>query len=61
VESRLEVLNIHLLELDRTELARVRSETLNILDEETFTASFIQGWELSEDEAIQLVEEAFGG
>jgi predicted ATPase len=61
VESRLEVLNIHLLELDRTELARVRSETLNILDEETFTASFIQGWELSEDEAIQLVEEAFWG
>lgn len=59
VEKLLESLTIHLLDLDRVELERVRSVTLATLNEADFIAAFAQGWELSEDEAIQLVEETF--
>ena len=61
VESQLEGLNIFLMDLDRPELERVRSEMLATLDEPTFTAAFAKGWGLSEDGAIRLVEETFEG
>ena len=49
-----------MLDLDRTELERVRGETLVTLEEPAFAAAFAQGWELSEAEAIHLLEEIHG-
>ena len=57
VERRLESLSINLLYMDQQELRRIRSQLITLLDETTFTTAFAQGWEMSEDQALELVEE----
>jgi len=57
VESQLESLLINMLYLDRAELGHIRSKLLTILDEATFEAAFAEGWEMSEERAIELVGE----
>jgi tetratricopeptide (TPR) repeat protein len=61
VESRLESLGINLLYLDLIEWGLVSNNLITGLEETTFTAAFAEGWDLSEDQAIQLVEGIFGG
>lgn len=60
VERWLESLSF-LLYLDQAELGRIRSQLPTYLDEATFTTAFNQGWEMSEEQAIGLVEEILGG
>jgi predicted ATPase/DNA-binding SARP family transcriptional activator len=60
VENQLESLSINLLHLDQIELERIHNQTLAMLDEATFNAAFSQGWEMSEEQAIELVEKIFG-
>jgi len=60
-ESRLESLGINLLYLDLIEWGLVSNHLITGLEETTFTAAFAEGWDLSEDQAIQLVEGIFGG
>jgi predicted ATPase/DNA-binding SARP family transcriptional activator len=56
VERKLETL-ANLLYLDQAELARVRTQLQTQLDQMAFTAAFTEGREMSEDQAIELVEE----
>ena len=56
VEHRLETLSINLLSSDQIELARISNQLTSLFDEASFTAIFSEGWELSEELAIQLVE-----
>jgi len=60
VESRLESLLINMLYLDQAELGRIRNKLLTTLDEAAFTAAFAEGWEMSEEQAIELAERVFG-
>jgi 3-deoxy-D-manno-octulosonate 8-phosphate phosphatase KdsC-like HAD superfamily phosphatase len=60
VESRLESLSINMLYLDQAELGQVRSKLLTTLDEAAFNAAFAEGWEMSEEQAIELAERVFG-
>lgn len=60
VESQLESLSTNLLKIDQPELERIRRELNNRLDEATFTAAFTEGWEMREEQAIELVEEILG-
>lgn len=60
-ENWLESLSVNLLLADQIEFGRIRSQLSAILDEATFTAAFAQGWELSEEQAIELAEEVFEG
>jgi hypothetical protein len=57
VERRLESLSMKLLSLDRAELERIRSQLLTLLGEATFNAASTTGREMSEEQAIELVEE----
>jgi non-specific serine/threonine protein kinase len=59
-ESRLESLGINLLYLDLIEWGLISNKVITTLDEAAFTAAFAEGWELSEDQAVELVGEAFG-
>ena len=59
VESRLESLGINLLYLDLIEWGLISNKLITTLDEAAFTAAFADGWELSEDQAVELVGEAF--
>jgi non-specific serine/threonine protein kinase len=59
-ESRLESLGINLLYLDLVEWGLISNKVITTLDEAAFTAAFSEGWELSEDQAVELVGEAFG-
>jgi tetratricopeptide (TPR) repeat protein len=61
VESRLESLSMNLLYLDQAELARLRSQLQARFDDATFEAAFTEGWEMSEEQAIELVGEIIGG
>jgi len=40
--------------MDQLELMRIHSLLSNLLDEATFAAAFSEGWEISEEQAIQL-------
>ena len=60
VESQLESLNTPLFYLDAVELERVRGKAHRVTDEANFAAARSQGWELSEDEAINLLDEVVG-
>ncbi len=60
VERKLESLSTNLLYLDQAELGRIRSQLPNYLDEATFTTEFNEGWEISEERALELVEEILG-
>lgn len=60
VESQLESLSINMLFLDQGELGRIRNKLLTTLDEAAFTAAFAEGWEMSEEQAIELAERVFG-
>jgi hypothetical protein len=57
VENWLESLSVKLLSTDQTEFERIRNRLAAMLDETTFTAAFTQGWDLSEEQAIELAEE----
>jgi tetratricopeptide (TPR) repeat protein len=57
VESRLELRAMNLLYLDQTELERIRSQLVACLEEATLEAAFTKGWEMSEEQAIELVGE----
>jgi pentatricopeptide repeat protein len=59
VENRLELLSVNLLYTDQAELGRIRSQLPTCLDEATFTAAFNEGWELSEDQAIELARDIY--
>ena len=56
VESRLDSLYINLLPLDQAEQARIRVKLLTILNTETFAAAFSEGWEMNDEQAIELTE-----
>ena len=60
VENGLESLSILLFYQDQIELGSIRNNLLNSLGEATFNAVFIEGWEMSEEEVFNLVEETFG-
>ncbi len=57
VESRLELHSMKLLSLDQAELERIRGQLQTNLDEATSKAAFSEGWGMSEEQAIELVEE----
>jgi predicted ATPase/DNA-binding SARP family transcriptional activator/Tfp pilus assembly protein PilF len=61
VESLLESLSVNLVYTDQAELGRIRGQLLTLLDEATFTAAFTEGWEMREEQAIELAQEIFGG
>jgi predicted ATPase/DNA-binding SARP family transcriptional activator len=56
VEKRLELLSINLLNLDQTELRQINNYLRSCLDKATFTTAFTKGWEMSEDQAIELAK-----
>jgi tetratricopeptide (TPR) repeat protein len=57
VESHLDTRSIKLFYLDQAELGLIRSQLQSRLDKMTFESAFSEGWELSEEQAIQLVGE----
>jgi len=59
VEKRLESLSINLLYLDLVELRQIKSYLLKNLDETTFITAFMEGWEMSEIQAIELAGEIY--
>jgi tetratricopeptide (TPR) repeat protein len=61
VERRLESLSTNLLILDQAELERIRSQLEALRDEASFKIAFSEGWELSEEQTLELVEELFRG
>lgn len=61
VESRLESLSFNLFYMDEAELGRIRNKLPTCLDEATFNAAFTEGWEMSEEHAIEMVGEIFEG
>jgi len=60
VESRLESLS-NLLYLDQAELRRLRLSLPAYLDEAAFTAAFTKGWEMTDEQAIELVGQILSG
>lgn len=60
VESHLESLSINLLYLDQIELSKIGNKLSNALDEATFRAAVTEGWELSIEQAIELVDQTPG-
>jgi predicted ATPase/DNA-binding SARP family transcriptional activator len=59
VESRLETLSVNLVYTDQAELEYIHGQLLTLLDAETFAAAFTEGWEMSEEQAIELAQEIF--
>ena len=58
VERQLESLAINLLFfLDRAELERIRNHLLAHLEEATLSAAFAEGWDLTDEQAIDLARE----
>ncbi|HEX6302665.1 MAG TPA: BTAD domain-containing putative transcriptional regulator [Anaerolineales bacterium] len=56
-ESRLESLSINLLHLDQIELGRASGRLQESLDEATFSAAFEEGWQMNEEQVMDLVKE----
>ncbi len=61
VEKQLESLSINMLYLDQIELWQIRLKLADALDEATFQTAFSEGWEMSEEQAIALAEQVYGG
>jgi Tetratricopeptide repeat len=60
IERRLESFSVNLLYTDQAEFGRIRSQLLTCLDKATFEAAFVEGWEMSEEQAKALVGEIIG-
>ena len=60
-ENRLESLNIRLFVLDEAELHRLSAELRSSMEEAAFTDAFYEGWNATEDQALRMVGEVFGG
>jgi hypothetical protein len=59
VENRLESLSMNLLYMDQAELRQFLNKMPTYLAKETFTTAFTRGWEMSQDQVIELVWETF--
>lgn len=60
VENGLESLSITLFHQDQVEFGRTRIKLLASLDPPTFEAAITEGWEMSEEQAIELAAEMIG-
>jgi predicted ATPase/DNA-binding SARP family transcriptional activator len=57
VENRLESLSLNLLYLDQLEHSRLHTRLLLGLDEDAFLSAFSAGWEMGEQQVLELVGE----
>lgn len=57
----LELLSNNLFYKGQAQRGRNHSKLQDCLDRASFDAAFTEGWELSEEQAIELVEELLGG
>jgi predicted ATPase len=61
VGNRLASYSISLFSLDQVELERIQGQLHTSLDEATFEAAYSEGWEMSEEQAIELARVIMGG
>jgi predicted ATPase/DNA-binding SARP family transcriptional activator len=59
IENRLESLEANLLYMDQAELERVRSQLRSTLDISNFAVPFMEGWEMTEEQVIELVDDVY--
>jgi hypothetical protein len=59
VENRLESLEANLLYMDQAELERVRSQLRSTLDISNFAVPFMEGWEMTEEQVTELVDDIY--
>jgi tetratricopeptide (TPR) repeat protein len=57
VESRLESISVNLFYTDQSEVNQYLNQLLDILDGAAFLAAFSEGYEMNEEQAIELAEE----